>query len=56
MTMLIVPTVWSQGRAIRPVTQQLSNSDRQALVIGNSAYTSAGLLRNPDICQIISKH
>ena len=47
MTMLIVPIVWSQERAIRPVTQQLSNSDRQALVIGNSAYTSAGVLRNP---------
>ena len=47
MTMLIVPIVWSQERAIRPVTQQLSNSDRQALVIGNSAYISAGVLRNP---------
>ncbi len=47
MNILIVPIVWSQERAIRPVTQQLSNSDRQALVIGNSAYTSAGVLRNP---------
>ncbi len=47
LLILVVPTTWSQGRAIRPANQQLSDDVRQALVIGNSAYASAGVLRNP---------
>ena len=47
MTLLVVPIAWSQERAIRPADQQSNADVRQALVIGNSAYTSAGMLRNP---------
>jgi uncharacterized protein YjbI with pentapeptide repeats len=47
MTLLVVPMIWSQERAIRPANQQSNADVRQALVIGNSAYTSAGMLRNP---------
>ena len=42
LLLLIVPTIWAQ-RAIRP----LETSIRQALVIGNSNYAHAGILRNP---------
>ena len=37
----------SKQRAIRPVAQTTSSEYRQALVIGNSDYDYAGLLRNP---------
>ena len=47
MTLLVVPIAWSKERAIRPADQQSNADIRQALVIGNSAYTSAGMLRNP---------
>ena len=47
MTLLVVPIAWSQERAIRPANQQPNADVRQALVIGNAAYTSAGMLRNP---------
>ena len=47
LLILVVPTTWSQVRAIRPANQQLSDDVRQALVIGNSAYAHAGVLRNP---------
>jgi uncharacterized caspase-like protein len=47
MTLLVVPLAWSQERAIRPANQQSNADVRQALVIGNSAYISAGMLRNP---------
>jgi len=46
LLILVVPTTWSQERAIRPANQQLSDDVRQALVIGNSAYSHAGVLRN----------
>ena len=47
MTLLFVPIAWSQERAIRPANQQSNADVRQALVVGNSTYTSAGMLRNP---------
>jgi len=34
-------------RAVRPVAQVIAPDQRQALVIGNSEYTHAGVLRNP---------
>ena len=37
----------SEQRAIRPVAQTTSSEYRQALVIGNSDYDYAGVLRNP---------
>ena len=37
----------SEQRAIRPVAQTTSSDYRQALVIGNSDYDYAGVLRNP---------
>ena len=37
----------SEQRAIRPVVQTTSSDYRQALVIGNSDYDYAGVLRNP---------
>ena len=37
----------AQQRAIRPVEQIPSPSNKQALVIGNSAYEHTSLLRNP---------
>ncbi len=37
----------SEQRAIRPVVQTTSSEYRQALVIGNSDYDYAGVLRNP---------
>ena len=37
----------SEQRAIRPVVQITSSEYRQALVIGNSDYDYAGVLRNP---------
>jgi hypothetical protein len=37
----------SEQRAIRPVAQKTSSEYRQALVIGNSDYDYAGVLRNP---------
>jgi hypothetical protein len=37
----------AQQRAIRPVDQILSSSNKQALVIGNSAYEYTSPLRNP---------
>ena len=37
----------SEQRAIRPVAQTTSSDYRQALVIGNSDYDYAGILRNP---------
>ncbi len=43
LLLLSVPTTWAQERAIRPVETNI----RQALVIGNSNYAHAGILRNP---------
>ena len=45
--LLAVPMIWSQERAIRPVTSEAISENRQALVIGNSEYQYAGRLRNP---------
>jgi hypothetical protein len=45
--LLAVPLIWSQERAMRPVTSEAISENRQALVIGNSEYQYAGRLRNP---------
>ena len=45
--LMIGPMVWSQERAIRPVTSEATSENRQALVIGNSEYEYAGRLLNP---------
>ena len=44
--LLVVPMIWSQKRAIRPVTSEATSENRQALVIGNSEYQYAGRLRS----------
>ena len=44
---LFVLPAAAQQRAIRPVDQIPSPSNKQALVIGNSAYEHTSLLRNP---------
>ncbi len=43
LLLLIVSTTWAKERTIRPVETNI----RQALVIGNSNYAHAGILRNP---------
>ena len=45
-SLFILPAA-AQQRAIRPVDQIPSPSNKQALVIGNSAYEHTSLLRNP---------
>ena len=46
VSVLLVPLVWSQERAISPATSKASTGARQALAIGNSEYEYAGRLRN----------
>ena len=45
-SLFVLPAA-AQQRAIRPVEQIPSPSNKQALVIGNSAYEHTSLLRNP---------
>ena len=45
-SLFVLPAA-AQQRAIRPVDQIPSPSNKQALVIGNSAYEHTSLLRNP---------
>jgi len=45
--LLVLPMIWSQERAIRPVTPEATRGNRQALVIGNSEYEYVGRLLNP---------
>jgi len=47
LSLLLVPGIWGQGRAVRPVPPDSSSASRQALVIGNANYAHAGVLRNP---------
>ncbi len=44
LSLLLVSFAWSQERAARPAKEFVA---RQALVIGNAAYSHAGKLRNP---------
>ena len=44
LSLLLVSFAWSQERAARPAKEFVA---RQALVIGNAAYSHAGRLRNP---------
>ena len=41
------PRVGSESRAVRPLAKKVVSDKRVALVIGNSEYASAGVLRNP---------
>lgn len=45
--LLIVPTGWTQQKAIRPIDQSQGSEFKQALIIGNADYKHAGILRNP---------
>ena len=47
VSLLLVPVLRSQQRAIRPTEKASPTSARQALVIGNSTYDHTSPLRNP---------
>jgi len=50
------PRVGSESRAVRPLAKKVVSDKRVALVIGNSEYASAGVLRNPlNDAQAVSK-